>query len=191
MKKGTVLSGSAAEISTKKRQFSRTAVGFPIRFDLNAHSQGISEVFPSWVGARHACTYVYAHGIDDYQSEELPYLCLQSPCVLPSIRLYTPCEPQFLSYLAASFVLSLSSLSAQVVRGCWLAFAEESQSSSHRPPLFLLACSLSCASLLTVFISWFAPGSLKVHLGMTCSRPILMPNSFNARSGLVPGSLVV
>lgn len=182
MKKTSVLSGSAAEISAKKRQFSRTAVGFPIRIDLDAYSQGISEVFPSWVGARCACIYVYAHEIDYNQSEELPYSCLQSPCVLPSIRLYTPCEPQFLSYLCASFVHALSSLSAQVVRGCWLSFAVESHSSSHRPPFLHLAYSLSRARVLSVFSLWFASGSLRVHLGITCSRPILMPNSFNAHS---------
>lgn len=182
MKKTSVLSGSAAEISAKKRQFSRTAVGFPIRYDLRALYKGVSGVFPSWVGARCACIYVYAHETDYNQSEELPYLCLQSPCVLPSIRLYTPCEPQFLTYLCASFVHALSSLSAQVVRGCWLAFAVESHSSSHRPPFLLLACSLSRALVLTIFSLWFASGSLRVHLGMTCSRPILMPNSFNAHS---------
>lgn len=182
MKKTSVLSGSAAEISTKKRQFSRTAVGFPIRYDLRALAEGISEVFPSWVGARCACIYVYAHEIGLGLSEELPYSCLQSPCVLPSIRLYTPCEPQFLSYLCASFVHTLSSLSAQVVRGCWLAFAVESHSSSRRTPFLLLACSLSRAHVITIFSSWFASGSLRVHLGMTCSRPILMPNSFNAHS---------
>ena len=61
------------QITAKKRRYSRTAVGFPIRNDLSAHSQGISGVFPTWVRTRRAPTYVRALGIDyESTSKHLP-----------------------------------------------------------------------------------------------------------------------
>ena len=48
-------------ISVKKRAYSSTPVGFPIRNDLRAYSQGISEGFPSGERARRAPIYVQAH----------------------------------------------------------------------------------------------------------------------------------
>ena len=49
--------------SAKKRRYSSTAVGFPIRNDLSACLQGISATFPTWERARLACTYVRNLGI--------------------------------------------------------------------------------------------------------------------------------
>ena len=73
MKHYTVGVGSADAFSAKKRRYSSTAVGFPIRDDLSAHSQGISEVFPTWMRTRRAPTYVRALGIDyDSSSNHLP-----------------------------------------------------------------------------------------------------------------------
>lgn len=60
----TVVAGFPCDISAKKRRYSSTAVGFPIRNDLSAHSQGISEVFPTWVCTRRAPTYVRGLVID-------------------------------------------------------------------------------------------------------------------------------
>ena len=54
----TVCVGSPDAFSAKKRAYSSTPVGFPIRYDLSAHSQGISEVFPTWERTRRAPTYV-------------------------------------------------------------------------------------------------------------------------------------
>ena len=52
------VAGFPCDISAKKRRYSSTAVGFPIRNDLSAHSQGISGVFPTWERTRRAPTYV-------------------------------------------------------------------------------------------------------------------------------------
>ena len=91
--------GSPTALSTQKRRYSSTAVGFPIRFDLRGYSQRVSRVFPSWVGARCACTYVYAHGIDFELSEERQPQCSLSTCNLPASTTSTPIRrPQF-SYL--------------------------------------------------------------------------------------------
>ena len=61
------------QITAKKRRYSSTAVGFPIRNDLSAHSQGISEMFPTWMRTRRAPTYVRGLVIDyDSPSNHLP-----------------------------------------------------------------------------------------------------------------------
>ena len=58
------VAGFPCDITAKKRRYSSTAVGFPIRNDLSAHSQGISEVFPTWMRTRRAPTYVRGLVID-------------------------------------------------------------------------------------------------------------------------------
>lgn len=58
MKSYTVGVGSIDAFSAKKRRYSSTAVGFPIRDDLSVYLQGISATFPTWERARLACTYV-------------------------------------------------------------------------------------------------------------------------------------
>lgn len=42
----------------RKRRYSSTAVGFPIRNDQKADCQRVSRVFPTWERARHAGAYV-------------------------------------------------------------------------------------------------------------------------------------
>ena len=61
MKKTTTPCSSLQGSSARKRRYSSTAVGFPIRNDQKPYSQRVSEGFPSWVGARCAYTYVQAH----------------------------------------------------------------------------------------------------------------------------------
>ena len=63
MKQPTVCVGSPDAFSAKKRRYSSTAVGFPIRDDLSACLQGISATFPTWERARLACIYVRNLGI--------------------------------------------------------------------------------------------------------------------------------
>ena len=167
MKKNSVLSGSAAEISVKKRQYSSTAVGFPIRFDLNAYSQGISRVFPSWERARCACTYVRGLTLGARSASNLLHYSLQSSYYLPVFCLDTPSDVHLSSSSSAQVSLELSSSARRVVRGCWLACSDESHSSSHRPTLVLLALSCLCARVLSWFQSSIALGSLVVHLGVT------------------------
>ena len=167
MKKNSVLSGSAAEISAKKRQYSSTAVGFPIRFDLNAYSQGVSGVFPSWERARCACTYVRGLTLGARSASNLLHYSLQSSYYLPVFRLDTPCDVHLSSSSSAQVSLELSSSARRVVRGCWMACGVESHYSNHRSPLFLLALSYLSARVLSWFQSSFTPGSLMVHLGVT------------------------
>lgn len=123
--------GSPATQTATKRRYSSTAVGFPIRFDLRGYSQRVSRVFPSWVGARCACTYVYAHGIDFELSENRQPQCSLSTCKLPALTAYTPIRrPQF-SYLAGTIALAKSLCSARIVLDCWLDFACESHPCSR------------------------------------------------------------
>ena len=63
MKQPTVVAGFPCDISAKKRAYSSTPVGFPIRDDLSAFLQGISAPFPTWERARRACIYVRNLGI--------------------------------------------------------------------------------------------------------------------------------
>jgi hypothetical protein len=63
MKYSTVVAGFPCDISAKKRAYSSTPVGFPIRDDLSAFLQGISATFPTWERARRACIYVRNLGI--------------------------------------------------------------------------------------------------------------------------------
>ena len=167
MKQSSVLSGSAAEISAKKRQYSSTAVGFPIRIDLYAYSQGVSGVFPSWERARCACTYVRGLTLGARYASNLLHYSLQSSYYLPVFRLDTPCDVHLSSSSSAQVSLELSSSARRVVRGCWMACGVESHYSNHRSPLFLLALSYLSARVLSWFQSSFTPGSLMVHLGVT------------------------
>lgn len=167
MKQSSVLSGSAAEISAKKRQYSSTAVEFPIRIDLNAYSQGVSGAFPSWVRARCACTYVRGLTFCARSASERLHYSLQSSYYLPVFRLDTPSDVHLSSSSSAWVSLELTSSARRVVRGCWLSYGDESHSSNHCPPSFLLALSYLCASVLSWFQSSIAPGSLMVHLGVT------------------------
>ena len=73
MNKMPAVAGFPCDITAKKRRYSSTAVGFPIRDDLSAHSQGISGVFPTWERTRRAPTYVRTLGIDyESTSKHLP-----------------------------------------------------------------------------------------------------------------------
>ena len=49
-------------IPARKRRYSSTAVGFPIRNDQKPFIQGLLGEFPSWMGTRAQRIYVQAHG---------------------------------------------------------------------------------------------------------------------------------
>ena len=182
---------SNARKTAQKRRYSSTAVGFPIRFDLRCYSQRVSGVFPSWVGARCACTYVYAHGIDFELSESRQPQCSLSTCNLPASTASTPIRrPQF-SYLTGTIALAKSLCSDCIVLVCWLAFACESHPSSHDRARLLPWSTFSSLMHCSCLLSWFTCGSLMVHLGVTCSRLILVPYTFNAHSWFIHGSLIV
>jgi hypothetical protein len=79
MKQPTVRVGSADAFFAKKRRYSSTAVGFPIRDDLSAYLQGISATFPTWERARLACTYVRDLGICTHRTKIGPLCSILSP----------------------------------------------------------------------------------------------------------------
>ena len=65
--------------TAKKRRYSSTAVGFPIRDDLSVYLQGISATFPTWERARLACTYVRDLGICFDWAKKDPLYSILSP----------------------------------------------------------------------------------------------------------------
>lgn len=183
--------GSPTALTAQERRYSSTAVGFPIRFDLSGYSQRVSGVFPSWVGARCACTYVYAHGMRFKLSGSRQPQCSLSTCNLPALTAYTPIRrPQF-SYLAGTIALAKSLCAARIVLVCRLAFTFQSHPSSHDRACVLPWSTFSSLMHRSCLLSWFAYGSLMVHLGVTCSRLILVPYTFNAHSWFIHGSLIV
>lgn len=48
----------SAKLAARKRRYSSTAVGFPIRNDQKADCQRVSRIFPTWERARRAGAYV-------------------------------------------------------------------------------------------------------------------------------------
>ena len=95
-------------IPPRKRRYSSTAVGFPIRNDLSAHSQGISEGFPSGERARRAPTYVCPHAMSDNQAKERPFYTLPTLCIILASTTLTPSAVLILSSLAACLLLGLA-----------------------------------------------------------------------------------
>ena len=182
---------STTALYAQKRRYSSTAVGFPIRFDLRGYSQRVSRVFPSWVGARCACTYVYAHGIDFELSESRQPQCSLSTCKLPASTASTPIRrPQF-SCLAGTIALAKLLCSPRIVLACWLTFAYESHPSSCGHACLLPWSTFGSLMHRSCLLSWFAYGSLMVHLGITCSRLKLVTYTFNTHSWFIYGSLIV
>ena len=138
--------GYPATLTARKRRYSSTAVGFPIRNDLRAYSQGISGVFPSWERARFACTYVCPHAKCDFQTYELPSSALLATSILLATAYSTPSAVLIFASFAASLFVSLE----------------------LRIPNELTINTLPYPPLLSEFCLWLARGSLGIHLE-TCT----------------------
>ena len=166
--------GYPATLTARKRRYSSTAVGFPIRNDLRAYSQGISGMFPSWERARFACTYVCPHAKCDFQAYELPSSALLATSILLATAYSTP-----------SAVLIFCSFAASLFVGLAL-----------RIPNELTVSSLPYPPLLLEFCSWLARGSLGIHLE-TCTvlaAPVLCTlraRSVHIQSTFIPRSVHV
>lgn len=89
--------------AAKKRRYSSTAVGFPIRKDQKPYSQGISEVFPTCIGARRVRIYVRRRQFCEYQSYEAlhsastrstyqPLFASSTPSRVQNLPLSRPCQ---------------------------------------------------------------------------------------------------
>lgn len=94
MRNSSVAAGFPCGISAKKRRYSSTAVGFPIRNDQKPYSQGISEGFPTCIGARRVRIYVRRRNFCEYQSYEALHSASTSSTYLPLFASSTPCRVQ-------------------------------------------------------------------------------------------------
>ena len=97
MHNSSVAAGFPCGISAKKRRYSSTAVGFPIRNDQKPYSQGISEGFPTCIGARRVRIYVRRRHFCEYQSYEALHSASTRSTYLPLFASSTPCRVQNLS----------------------------------------------------------------------------------------------
>ena len=94
MRNSSVAAGFPCGISAKKRRYSSTAVGFPIRNDQKPYSQGISEGFPTCIGARRVRIYVRRRHFCEYQSYEALHSASTRSTYLPLFASSTPCRVQ-------------------------------------------------------------------------------------------------
>lgn len=94
MQNSSVAAGFPCGISAWKRRYSSTAVGFPIRNDQKSYSQGISEGFPTCMGARRVRIYVRRHHFCEYQSYEALHSASTRSTYLPLFASSTPCRVQ-------------------------------------------------------------------------------------------------
>ena len=94
MQNSSVAAGFPCGISAKKRRYSSTAVGFPIRNDQMPYSQGISEGFPTCIGARRVRIYVRRRHFCEYQSYEALHSASTRSTYLPLFASSTPCRVQ-------------------------------------------------------------------------------------------------
>ena len=94
MQNSSVAAGLPCGISAKKRRYSSTAVGFPIRNDQKRYSQDISEGFPTCIGARRVRIYVRGRHFCEYQSYEALHSASTRSTYLPLFASSTPCRVQ-------------------------------------------------------------------------------------------------
>lgn len=94
MLNSSVAAGFPCGISAKKRRYSSTAVGFPIRNDQKPYSQGISEGFPTRIGARRVRIYVRRRQFCEYQSYEALHSASTRSTYLPLFASSTPSRVQ-------------------------------------------------------------------------------------------------
>ena len=169
-------------ILPQKRRYSSTAVEFPIRYDLRACPQGISEGFPSWERARRAPTYVSGREMSVYQPKEspnrehfltsvLPVLCTSGTRLHPNWRPKNP---------------------SQLPVCCWVC-PDENPVSTLPIAYSLRTTYLSTSHQSVTIQSKFTRGSLGNHLESCLVHSVqtlcrlwtrfrFIPGSFNVRS---------
>jgi hypothetical protein len=87
-------SNISSRCAAKKRRYSSTAVGFPIRNDQKPYSQVISEGFPTCIGARRVRIYVRRRHFCEYQSNEALHSASTRSTYLPLFASSTPSRVQ-------------------------------------------------------------------------------------------------
>lgn len=167
-------------ISAKKRAYSSTPVGFPIRNDLRALIQGISEGFPSWERARRAPTYVSGRAISVFQPKEspnrahfltnvLPVLCSIGTRLYPNWPLKNP---------------------RQLPVCCWVC-PDENPVSTLPIAYSLRTTYLSTSHQSVTIQSKFTRGSLGNHLESCLVHSVQTLCRLWARFRFIPGSFNV
>lgn len=199
--------------SVRNRRYSSTAVGFPIRNDQKAHSQRVSEDFPSWVGARCAHTYVQgrencahwhserlnksitgAHirlAFDVFTPNERPQICPRKPAQRPTKHHSATHHPPTKAH-SATHEASLSDSSP----------AHEAPLSDPRSTTQRLTTSPRSTTQRPIFNPRCYSGSLAIHLRFTwesleaahysssTSSPYILGKSTNT-SWFIHSSLIV
>lgn len=94
MYQSRVCVGSPDALSAKKRRYSSTAVGFPIRNDQKPYSQGISKGLPTCIGARRVRIYVRRRHFCEYQSYKALHSASTRSTYLPLFASSTPSRVQ-------------------------------------------------------------------------------------------------
>lgn len=94
MHHSSLAAGFPCGMSAKKRRYSSTAVGFPIRNDQKPYSQGISEGFPTCIGARRVRIYVRRRHFCEYQSYEALHSASTRSTYLPLFASSNPWRVQ-------------------------------------------------------------------------------------------------
>ena len=155
---------------TRKRRYSSTAVGFPIRNDQKADCQRVSRGFPTWERARRAGTYV-----------KEPRLCV--------CRAYIPLHysktitTTLLMVYTTPLVMQQTNTMARPHKLIAMSLGEpKNERTSPLVPLMMLLTTTMARPHIRIAMSlgesesertnhsktnW---SSLAVHLGVTCSR---------------------
>jgi hypothetical protein len=191
MKKTTTPCSSLQGSSARERRYSSTAVGFPIRNDQKAHSQRVSEGFPSWVGAR--CAHTYVQGRENcvhWHSERLNKSLTEAYIPL-AYDVFTPNErPQNCPQKPAQR-LTIHPRSTTQQRTM-------PRSATHNPPTKHHSAAndappdnpQSTHEAILVRLR-FAYGSLGSHLTQLSTHPAPVHHTFRANSQTHPGSFTI
>ena len=199
MRNSSVAAGFPCGISAKKRRYSSTAVGFPIRNDQKPYSQGISEGFPTCIGARHVRIYVRRHHFCEYQSYEALHSASTRSTYLPLFASSTPCRVQNLplsrhrqhhvSVLNRPCDLPGSSKLPSDHERTWslLKRTQPARLPSRPTQLRLMLCS-ACPTVDRTNATRCRQESIGIVSGFTWESLDVVPHSFSARYALVMDS---
>ena len=182
MNRPLLLQSHLQAIPPRKRRYSSTAVGFPIRYDLSAHSQGISEGFPSGERARHAPTYVCPHAITNDSSSNPLSSTMQPPYQSATSAAPTPSGIPKKCPFAACLLPGLPWRKPLQQAGVYTLTTHEASPSCSRFTCSSLGNHLkSCKVLDTSVLCTFSP--LSVHVQSTFSpRSVHVQSTFSPRS---------
>jgi hypothetical protein len=189
MKKTTTPCSSLQGSSARERRYSSTAVGFPIRNDQKAHSQRVSEGFPSWVGAR--CAYTYVQGrencvlshierlnksitethirlaFDAFTPNERPQNCPRKPTQRPTKHHSTTQHQPTMHHSATHHQPTMHHSTTQHQPTMHHSTTQHQPTMHHTTTQHKPTMRHQTTHNPPTKLSWFACGLLTVHLGVT------------------------